>query len=350
MGTPLDNAHLKRPGTIAMRVFLTGGTGLIGRELTKRLGDRGDQPVILSRQADKVRRDPGLRGVQVIQGDPTAPGGWDSAVDGCDAAINLAGHNLFDGRWNAEVKRTIRDSRVYGTENLVGAIARASIKPKVLVQASAIGYYGPTGDGELTESSPPGSDFMARVCREWEDAAAPVTNAGVRLATVRTGVVLAKGASALGVMTPLFKWLPGGAAPVGSGKSPFLPGSGQQWMSWIHLEDIVGLFLMALDRPEAEGPINGTAPKPVRNAEFSKALARVVHRPMLPFGPPDLMLSLVLGEVADVVTKGQRVLPAKAESLGYAFRHPEINEALRSLFAKAKAAPKAEPAKAGAIH
>ena len=156
-----------------MRVFITGGTGLIGRHLVKRLVERGDHPVILSRQADKARRNPAMRGIEVVQGDPTVPGGWDAAVDGCDAVVNLVGHNLFADRWTAEVKRKIRDSRVYGTENVVAAIARAKGRPKVLVQASAIGYYGPHGDEELTESSPSGSDFMAVVCREWEDAARP---------------------------------------------------------------------------------------------------------------------------------------------------------------------------------
>ncbi|HEX8201932.1 MAG TPA: NAD-dependent epimerase/dehydratase family protein, partial [Isosphaeraceae bacterium] len=151
-----------------MRVFLTGGTGLIGRRLVRRLVERGDRPVILSRQADRARLDPALAGGELVQGDPTAPGPWDRALDGCDAVVNLVGHNVFAGRWSPEVKRTIRDSRVYGTENIVAAIARAKGRPRVLVQASAIGYYGPTEDQELTEDSPPGTDFMARVCQEWE--------------------------------------------------------------------------------------------------------------------------------------------------------------------------------------
>ena len=156
----------------------------------------------------------------------------------------------------------------------MAAIAKAKNRPKVLVQASAIGYYGPHGDEELTEDSPSGADFMAVVCREWEEAAHPAEARDVRVARIRIGVVLAREAGALGVMTPIFRW--GAAAPIGSGGEPFKPGSGRQWMSWIHIDDIVGIFLLALDNPEARGPINGTAPHPVRNADFSKALARVL--------------------------------------------------------------------------
>lgn len=271
-------------------------------------------------------------------------------VDGCDAVVNLVGHNLFAQRWSDEVKAKIRDSRVVATEHVVEAIARASNRPKTLVQASAIGYYGPTGDEELTEDSKPGDDFMARVCREWEEAAKPVESLGVRLATIRTGVVLAKGEAALGVMTPIFKYLPGGAAPVGSGKNAMMPGSGKQWMSWVHLDDIVGLFLFALDNSEATGPINGTAPNPLTNHDFSKALAKAVGRgwAFLPIGPPDFMLNLVLGEVAQVVTKGQKVLPKKAERLGYRFLFPEIGPALADIFGP-KAAPRAKAPEPAAV-
>jgi uncharacterized protein len=278
------------------------------------------------------------------------PGAWESALDGCDAVINLVGHNIFAERWSSEVKRKIRDSRVYSTEHVVSAISRANDRPRVLVQASAVGYYGPRGDENLTEDSPPGSDFMAVVCREWEDAAAPVDKLGVRLATVRTGIVLAKGAGALGFMAPIFRWLPGGAAPVGGQGSPLKPGVGRQWMSWIHLDDVAGIYLLALDHPEARGPINGTAPNPVRHADFGKALAKVLWRLFLPFGPPDVMLEIVLGEVAQVVTKGQKVLPVKAQKLGYHFRYSEILPALRGVFARTPTPKKpstAAPVQAG---
>ena len=323
-----------------MRVFITGGTGLIGRNLVRRLLARGDQPVVLSRNADRVRRAPEMRPVQVVQGDPSSSGGWESAVDGCDAVVNLVGHNLFAERWSPSVKRKIRDSRVYSTEHVVAAIGKAQTRPKVLVQASAIGFYGPHGDEALTESSPSGSDFMSVVCREWEEAAAPAEPLGVRLATLRTGVVLARGEAALGTIEPIYKWLPGGAAPVGSGGSSFKPGTGRQWMSWIHIDDIVGLFLLALDNDGARGPINGTAPNPVRHVEFGKALAKTLWRPFAPIGPPDAVLELVLGEVAQVVTKGQKVLPEKAQQLGYTFQYPEIAAALKAIYAKPPAAPK----------
>lgn len=335
-----------------MRVFITGGTGLIGRHLVRRLAERGDQPVILSRHADQVRRDPSMRVREIVQGDPTTAGGWQNAIDGCDAVVNLAGHNIFEDRWNSQVKRKIRDSRVYSTDNIVAAIARAKNPPRVLVQSSAIGYYGTPAETELTEQSPSGSDFMAVVCREWEEAAHHVESLGVRLALIRTGVVLERGAGALGVMTPIFK-VPLGAAPVGNGGSLVKPATGQQWMSWIHIDDIVGILLLALDQPEATGPINGTAPNPVRNLEFSRALAKVLWRPCSPIGPPDPVLRLVLGEVADVITKGQKVLPARALALGYSFKYPKLEEALKALFAKPVTPPKPVPipaAKAGHHH
>ncbi len=326
-----------------MRVFLTGGTGLIGRGIVRTLIGRGDTPVILSRQADKARLSPSLKGAEIVQGDPSIAGPWESAVDGCDAAINLVGHNLFAQRWSPEVKQKIRDTRVVGTDNLVAAIARSANKPKTLVQASAIGYYGPTQDQDLTESSPAGKDFMALVCVEWENAAKPAEALGLRVPKVRTGVVLAKGEAALGVMAPLFKYLPGGAAPVGS-KAWYKLASGQQWMSWIHLADIVGLFVEALDNSAATGAINGTAPNPVRNYDFSKELARAVGRRYVfaPFGPPDWVLKLVLGEVADVVTKGQKVLPKQAQTLGYRFKFPDLAGALADIFGKAATSAKDE--------
>ncbi|MDR3635266.1 MAG: TIGR01777 family oxidoreductase [Isosphaeraceae bacterium] len=324
-----------------MRVFVTGGTGLIGRHLIQKLQDRGDQPVVLSRRADEVRRDRAMRGFQVIQGDPMTAGPWQSAVDGCDAVVHLAGQNIFAKRWNTEIKRQIRDSRVYGTEHVVSAIAQARSRPKVLVSSSAIGYYGPRGDEELTEESAPGSDFMAVVCREWEESAHVAEQFGLRVARIRTGVVLDRNEGALAIMTPIFKWLPGGAAPIGSGGG-LKPALGQQWMSWIHVDDIAGIYLLALDNPAAEGPINGTAPNPARNADFGRALAKAVHRPFVPVGPPDSLLGLVLGDVAQVVTKGQRVLPAKAQALGYSFKYPKLQEALDAVFTKP--IPKFQPA------
>lgn len=326
-----------------MRVFITGGTGLIGRALARRLVERGDTPVILTRQAEKARLDPEMRAFEFVQGDPTARGAWAGAVDGCDAVVNLAGHGVFSGRWDAGTKQAIRNSRIDGTTNVVEAIATAKNPPRVLVQASAIGYYGPHGDEELTEASPPGPDFMAGVCRDWETASATVDEKGVRRAVIRVGVVLARGGGALGVMTPFFKLGPG--VPIGSGGGLLRPALGQQWLSWIHIDDIVGLFLLALDDPNARGAINGTAPHPARNATFAKALSKALWRwyapwrVFIPVGPPDFLLRLVLGEVAEVVTKGQKVLPAKALSLGYAFRFPDLDTALGDVIAKEERSP-----------
>ena len=221
-----------------MRVFIAGGTGLIGRYLAKDLLAAGHQPVILSRHADAVRRDRTMWPYRSSRAILPTPGQWQEQVDGCDAVVNLAGHDIFTERWNAEVKHKIRDSRVHSAENLVAAIKNATSRPKVFVQGSAIGFYGPQGDEELTESSPSGNDFLAVVCRECEDASTSIEPLGVRRAVVRTGIVLAPGAGALKIMTPIFKLGPG--APIGSGGGPV--GKGDQWMSWIHIDDIVGIF------------------------------------------------------------------------------------------------------------
>jgi uncharacterized protein (TIGR01777 family) len=318
-----------------MRVLITGGSGMIGRRLARSLLERGHQAVILSRHADVVRRDPEMWPFQVVPGDPAAPGHWQAEIDGCDAVVSLAGHNIFAGRWNPEIKRKIRDSRVYGAQNLVAAIKQASRRPKVLVHGSAIGFYGPHGDEELDESSPSGTDFLAVVCRECEEASEPVESLGVRRAIVRTGIVLAQGEGALKIMTPLFRIGPG--VPIGSGKG--FVGRGAQWMSWIHRDDLVGIFQLALDNDAATGPINGTAPSPVTNAEFAQTFSGVLRKPLtpwriyLPFGPPDALLNLMIGEVAVVIATGQRVRPAKALALGYSFRYPSLVEALREIFA-----------------
>lgn len=327
-----------------MRVLVTGGTGLIGRRLAQRLAARGDQPVILSRQADRARLNPALRGFEIVQGDPTVHGAWETAVSGCDAVVNLAGENLFARRWTSESRKRIRDSRVYATHQVVDAIAHAPSRPRVLVQASAIGYYGPRGDEELMEDSAPGTDFMALVCRDWEEAASAAEGSGTRVARVRIGVVLAPGEGALGVMVPIFKLF---GAPVGSGGHWFIPAFGQQWLSWIHHEDVVGILLLALDNAEARGSINATAPNPVRNADFSRALTQTLRKRFLPryipFGPPDFLLRLVLGDVAEVITTGQRVLPVRAQALGYTFLFPDLESALRDVLGRRNGPRAPEP-------
>jgi uncharacterized protein (TIGR01777 family) len=302
-----------------MRVLVTGGTGLVGTRLIHHLQKRDDKVVLLTRRPDTARERFGPT-VNVVEGDPTQPGAWMDAAAECDGVINLAGENLFGHRWNDDFKKQIAESRVKSTENVAQALgknsARSNGAPRVLVNASAIGIYGPHGDEELTEESPPGADFLSKVCVDWEHAARGAEANGVRVVLIRIGVVLDKTGGALAQLLTPFRF--GGGGPVGSGR---------QWMSWIHHEDLVGLFLLALDKPEATGSINGTAPKPVTNKEFAQALGRALHRPA--FMPmPGFMMRLLIGEAADVVVKGQRVLPQRALALGYEFKFPTIDAAL----------------------
>jgi uncharacterized protein len=328
-----------------MRVLITGGSGLIGRQLAHALRDRGNDVLIVSRNADAVRRQREMRRFQVVAGDPAAAGRWQEEVDGCDAVVNLAGHNIFSKRWNTEIKRNIRDSRVYSAEQVTRAIKQARSTPKVLVHGSAIGFYGNRADETIDESGGSGTDFLAVVSRETEEATLPVEAAGVRRVLVRTGIVLARTAGALKFMTPLFKLGPG--VPIGSA-GRFIA-QGQQWMSWIHIEDIVGIFMLAIDNAVASGPLNGTAPEPVRNAEFARTFSSVLRtrltpwRSFLPVGPPDAVLRLMLGEIADVIAKGQRVVPAKALALHYSFRFPHLADALRDLTAPLTSEVEPEP-------
>jgi len=261
----------------------------------------------------------------VVEGDPMQPGDWMSTLSDCDAVVHLAGENIFARRWNDAFKTLLRDSRVRSTQHVVQALARSPRTlqgtPKVLVNASAIGYYGPRGDEELTEEAAPGSDALARICIEWEQAARAAEALGVRVALVRIGIVLDRQGGALAKMLTPFRLFAGGPA-----------GSGRQWMSWIHHDDLVGLFLLALDNENATGPLNGTAPNPVTNKEFAQTLGRVLHRPsFLP--TPGIALRLGLGEVAQVILEGQRVMPKRALALGYSFRFPTLEPALADVLA-----------------
>jgi uncharacterized protein len=303
-----------------MRIFLMGCTGLIGSRLITKLLDRQDDIVLLTRRPD-VAKAKWQNACRVIEGNPMEAGPWMQAIDDCDAVINLTGEGIFNRRWNSEFIRLLLDSRVKSTENAVKALGNKphtlSDNAKVLVNASAIGFYGPHGDEELTEDAQPGHDAMAELCIAWENAALQALTVGVRTVRVRTGVVLDKEGGALKQMMTPFKMFIGG--PVGMG--------GRQYVSWIHHEDMVGLLLLALDHPQCQGPLNATAPHPVTNKEFSKALGHALHRPsFLP--TPKLMLRLALGKVASVVTTGQRVLPKKALDLGYTFKYPEIEAAM----------------------
>jgi uncharacterized protein (TIGR01777 family) len=305
-----------------MRVFVTGGTGLIGTRLVKQLLGRGDQVVLLTRRYGFARQRFGTA-CNLVEGDPMHAGEWVNAVADCDAVVNLAGENIFNRRWWAKFKALMADSRIQSTRNVVEALTRqprrADGQFKVLVNASAIGYYGPHGNEDLTEDSPPGADFLARLCVDWEKTALAVQAAGVRCALVRVGVVLDKEGGALAKLLTPFKLCLGGQVA-----------GGRQWMSWIHHADMTGLFLLALDNEQASGPLNGTGPNPVTNTAFAHALGQALHRPAI-FPTPGFVLRGVLGEVASVVTTGQRALPKRALSLGYSFQFPHLDAALADI-------------------
>lgn len=307
-----------------MRILVTGGTGLIGTRLIRQLRERQENVVVLTRRPSAAREKL-APDCTIIEGDPTQPGGWMAAAAECDAAVHLAGENVFANRWNDKVKSVLRDSRIKSTELVVQALKRNASRTdgsaKPLICASAVGYYGPRGDEELTEDSPPGDDFLATLCVDWETAARAAEAQGLRVVNVRVGAVLDKSGGMLAKLLTPFKLCVGG--PIGSGR---------QWVSWIHYEDLVGIILLALDNQSAKGPINGTAPNPVRNREFAKALGRALHRPaFLP--TPGFALRLMLGEVAQVVLTGQRVLPKRALELGYPFKFPTIDGALMDVLA-----------------
>lgn len=305
-----------------MRIFVTGATGLVGRRIVRRLGERGDQVVLLTRRAHYAGQLFG-NNAAVVEGDPMRPGDWVNAVADCDAVIHLAGENVFARRWNTEFKKLLYDSRILSTQHIVEALRRRPLRAdgqaKALVNASAIGYYGPHDDEELNEDSAPGSDFLAQLCVDWEQAARAAESAGVRVAWVRVGVVLDKEGGALAKMLTPFRL--GGGGPVAGGR---------QWMSWIHYADLVSLFLLPLDNPHATGALNGTSPNPVTNREFSKTLGRVLHRPSI-VPTPALALRLALGEVTNLITTGQRVLPQRALALGHSFQHPTLDAALAQI-------------------
>jgi uncharacterized protein (TIGR01777 family) len=305
-----------------MHIFLTGGSGLVGSRLVAALLARGDTPVVLTRNVRKAQEKIGP-GVEFIEGDPGQPGPWMDALAPCDAVVNLVGAGVFDRRWSPQYKKILVESRTRTTANVVEALnqspRRADGTPKVLLSASAIGYYGPHGEEELDEDAPPASDFMGKLCVDWEAAANAATEAGIRVVLVRVGIVLDKAGGALAQLLPPFKMAVGG--PVATGR---------QYMSWIHHEDLVRMFLWAMDSPQVSGPLNGTAPNPVTNKAFGHALGRVLGRPAVVW-TPGFALFLLFGEAAAIVVQGQRVIPRRAMQLGFTFQYPELVPALEHL-------------------
>jgi uncharacterized protein len=296
-----------------VHILITGGTGLIGRQLCKVLLAEGHQLTVLSRDPDSVTERCGS-GAHAMAGlDEWHPGRT------FDAVINLAGAPIVDMRWTARRKQVLWDSRVALTQQLVQRIAAARHKPGVLLSGSAVGYYGDRGDQVLDESAAPGVDFPARLCRAWEDAAFAAQTLGVRVCLLRTGLVLTRHGGLLGRMLPPFRL--GLGARLGDGK---------QWMSWVHIDDYVAMLLRLLHDPQASGPYNMNAPQPVTNRDFTAALAAALRRPAR-FSAPAVLLKTLLGERACLLLEGQRVLPGKLGSAGYRHAHANLADALHDL-------------------
>jgi len=307
-----------------MLVFITGSTGLIGQRLVIDRLERGDRVLVLSRNAQRANRlfatdvNPNIR---VIEGDCTFPGRWQKFIDTCDAVIHLAGAGIFDERWTDAYKRELWNSRIDSTHQVVNAIEAAVDKPRVLINASAVGFYGETGEKVIDESAPPGRDFLAELTVNWEQQAARASDSGTRAVMLRTGIVLDDRGGALDQMMMPFRFHAGGKI-----------GSGKQWMSWIHYRDILGLVDLALRDRSLDGPINIVSPNPARNREFMQTLGEALGRSAW-LRAPKFGLKIALGEFADYLTMSQRITPAKALAHGYHFLFSQLDDALRSLIA-----------------
>ncbi|MGE5674408.1 MAG: TIGR01777 family oxidoreductase [Mycobacterium leprae] len=297
-----------------MQIVIAGATGFIGRRLVQQLTDHGHSITVLSRNAAAATALEGNH-VQVVEWGA----GWGACLDGADAVVNLAGAPIADRRWTARRKHLLLQSRVETTRSIVAAMAQARRKPSVLINGSAVGYYGPT-TSPVDETAAPGSDFLARICVAWEAEAHKAEAFGTRVVCLRTGVALGPRGGALGRMMLPFRLFAGGPL-----------GSGQQAFPWVHLDDVVGLIDFALTNPRVEGPLNAVAPQSLTNRQFARALGRSMGRPSwLP--APAFALRLALGEMADaMLLSGQFVAPAAALQHGYTFQHPDVDEALTAI-------------------
>ena len=302
-----------------MRVIITGGTGLIGRALAADLAGDGYEAIVLSRRPERVNGLP--TGVRAERWDARSAEGWGTLANGADAIVNLAGETLV-GRWTAEHKRRIRDSRLNAGRAVVQAVEQAKVKPRAVVQASGAGYYGPCGDEEITEEASPGQDFLGRTAIEWEAATVAVEALGVRRVIIRSGPVLSAAGGVLPRLLLPFRFFVGG--PLGSGR---------QWFPWIHVTDQARAIRFLIENEAASGAFNLAAPNPLTNAEFSRTVGRVIRRPA--FVPvPASALRLALGEMSIVLLEGQRTIPRRLLALGFTFRFPKAEPALRDLLEK----------------
>ncbi|HEY0782647.1 MAG TPA: TIGR01777 family oxidoreductase [Thermoanaerobaculia bacterium] len=302
-----------------MRVLITGGSGLIGRAVARDLRAAGGEVGVLSREPQRALGLPA--GARAERWDGRTAEGWSGLLGRDSALVHLAGEGVAEGRWTEERKRRIRASRVDSSRAVLQAIQQAPEPPRVLLQASATGYYGHCGDEVVTEDHPPGEDFLADVCREWEASTAAVEALGVRRAVLRTGLVLTKEGGALPKLLLPFRFGAGGPM-----------GGGGQWLPWIHVADEVAAIRFLLEQGDAHGPFNLSAPQPLTNRDFSRLLGRALRRPsFLP--TPAFALRLALGEMADALLSGQRAVPHALEALGFTFRYPEAEAALRDLLA-----------------
>ena len=298
-----------------MKILITGATGFVGSVIVKELLASGDEVVVLTRSISNAALKLGSRVKYFYWGDyRTAPPA--EAFAGVDGVINLMGETISK-RWDAKTKKEIYDSRILATRSLVEGMRNLAQKPKVFVSASAIGYYGNRGAEELDETSAPGSDFLAKVCKDWEKEAQSAQDLGIRLAIIRIGVVLGRKGGALAKMLPVFKMGVGGKV-----------GSGEQYMSWIHVKDLACMFVEAVKNPSIEGTLNGTAETPVTNAEFTKVLGRALGRPTL-FPAPAVAMKIAFGEMSTLLLEGQKVLPKRFLRNRYHYRYPTLEKALR---------------------
>ncbi len=309
-----------------MRLVIAGGTGLFGRALLDHLAADGHDVIILSRSPQALEHDP-LKNAQVIKWDTKDLEPWSDVVDGADIVINFAGENLagdrfLPARWTSAKKQSLRSSRIESGRAIANSIAKAQVKPKVLIQASAVGYYGPRGNEKIAEDASAGEDYLARLCVDWEESTREVEQFGVRRVIMRTGIVLTAQGGPLPRLIRQFRLFAGGVF-----------GKGDQYWPWIHLDDVVGSIRYFMENDQASGPFNVTSPTPVTNKQFSKELGKALGRPS--FWPiPAFAMKLLVGEVSVVVLEGQRAIPDKLSQLGYEFRFDELGQALEDALSR----------------